>query len=134
MIGVITDSLASLDRARARTYLDLSSQSHSSVVARKQQPGEGMAGRFFDEKAGAVHCPTEWGWWQQTLEEVVVVVQVPPGTTSKMLTVTVRPASLHVSLRDPSTSEATPILDGALHSTVTLDDSTWSLEDRKEVS
>jgi hypothetical protein len=93
-----------------------------------------MAGRFFDEKAGAVHCPTEWGWWQQTLEEVVVVVQVPPGTTSKMLTVTIRPASLHVSLRDPSTSEATPILDGALHSTVTLDDSTWSLEDRKEVS
>jgi hypothetical protein len=41
----------------------------------------------FDEKAGVVVCTTSWGSWHQTIEEVVVVVGVPHGTTGKQLKV-----------------------------------------------
>jgi hypothetical protein len=51
----------------------------------------------FDEKAGVVVCTTPWGSWHQTIEEVVVVVGVPHGTTGKQLKVRER-ARMHARM------------------------------------
>lgn len=37
----------------------------------------------FEERSGVVPCVTPWGRWYQTLEEVFIEVQVPPGTRAK---------------------------------------------------
>lgn len=37
----------------------------------------------FEERSGVVPCGTPWGRWYQTLEEVFIEVQVPPGTRAK---------------------------------------------------
>lgn len=37
----------------------------------------------FEERSGAVPCKTPWGSWYQTMEEVFIEVNVPPGTSSK---------------------------------------------------
>ena len=120
----------------------------------------------FDEKAGVVVCATPWGSWHQTIDEVVVVVAVPPGTTTKQIKVNthththththtilqsghsylsivgmrqrgvqvkIGPKSLSVHVTDGASGCTTTVLDGALHAAVKLDDSTWTLEDRKEV-
>ncbi|CAO2628931.1 NudC domain-containing protein 2 [Lemmus lemmus] len=34
----------------------------------------------FEEHSGVVPCVTPWGQWYQTLQEVFIEVQVPPGT------------------------------------------------------
>lgn len=37
----------------------------------------------FEERSGVVPCKTPWGSWYQTMEEVFIEVNVPPGTSSK---------------------------------------------------
>lgn len=37
----------------------------------------------FEERSGVVPCGTPWGQWYQTLEEVFIEVQVPPGTRAQ---------------------------------------------------
>lgn len=88
----------------------------------------------FEENAKPAECLTEWGWWQQSIDEVVVVVRLPEATSSKNLSVSIGPRSLRVALKCGTTGEFKPLLDGTLHATVTLDDSTWTLEDKKEAS
>ncbi|KAG7283103.1 hypothetical protein CRUP_033049 [Coryphaenoides rupestris] len=35
----------------------------------------------FEERSGIIPCETSWGSWYQTMEEVFVEVNVPPGTS-----------------------------------------------------
>ena len=37
----------------------------------------------FDDRSGFVPCPTSWGQWWQTMDEVFVEVNVPEGTRAK---------------------------------------------------
>jgi hypothetical protein len=37
----------------------------------------------FEERSGVVPCATPWGQWYQTLEEVFIEVEVPPGTRAQ---------------------------------------------------
>lgn len=37
----------------------------------------------FDERSGVVICPAPWGSWWQTIDDVCIEVNVPPGTTAK---------------------------------------------------
>ena len=37
----------------------------------------------FEERSGVVPCGTPWGQWYQTLEEVFIEFQVPPGTRAQ---------------------------------------------------
>ena len=41
----------------------------------------------FDERSGVVECPTPWGSWHQTMDEVAVLINVPKGTRGKDVTV-----------------------------------------------
>lgn len=50
----------------------------------------------FEERSGVVPCVTPWGQWYQTLEEVFIEVQVPPGTRAQ--DIQCRLQSRHVAL------------------------------------
>ncbi|EPY73070.1 hypothetical protein CB1_047321006 [Camelus ferus] len=50
----------------------------------------------FEERSGVVPCGTPWGQWYQTLEEVFIEVQVPPGTRAQDIQCGLQ--SRHVSL------------------------------------
>ncbi|ORX97877.1 putative nudC protein [Basidiobolus meristosporus CBS 931.73] len=66
--------------------------------------------------------------WRQTLQEVDIVVPVPQGVRAKDLNVVIKKNHLTVGLKNQP-----PIVEGELCKAVKLDDSTWTLEDRKEV-
>ncbi|KAK9761813.1 hypothetical protein K7432_013015 [Basidiobolus ranarum] len=66
--------------------------------------------------------------WKQTLQEVDIVVPVPEGTRAKDLTVVIKKNHISVGLKNQP-----PIVEGELCKAVKLEDSTWTLEDRKEV-
>lgn len=66
--------------------------------------------------------------WQQTLQDVTVNVPVPPGTKGRDLVVTITKTKLKVGLKG---KEA--IIDDELCKEVKVDDSTWTLDDNKEV-
>ena len=52
----------------------------------------------FEERSGVVPCPTSWGSWYQTMEEVFIEVNVPQGTSGKEVKCTLgsRQVELHV--------------------------------------
>ena len=77
----------------------------------------------FDETAGAIPCPTPWGHWYQTVEEVYVLVDLPTGTKAKQLDVKIRPESVSVSL------DKCVIFTGKWSRKVAAEDSVWTLED-----
>jgi len=66
--------------------------------------------------------------WKQTLQDVTVSVPVPPGTRSRDLTVITTKTKLKVGLKGKD-----PIIDDELCKEVKVDDSTWTLDDQKEV-
>lgn len=39
----------------------------------------------FDEKSGVIWCSTEWGCWGQSIEEVLIKVDLAGHTTSKQV-------------------------------------------------
>ncbi|KAF9088507.1 hypothetical protein BGX23_007293 [Mortierella sp. AD031] len=67
--------------------------------------------------------------WRQTLVDVDITFQVPKGTRAKDLVVDIKKKSLKAGLRGQ-----TPIIEGTLCKEIKLDDSTWSLEDQKEIT
>ncbi|NXJ12406.1 NUDC2 protein, partial [Odontophorus gujanensis] len=79
----------------------------------------------FEERSGVVPCGTPWGRWYQTLEEVFIEVQVPPGTRAKDVRCSLqsRHVALSVGGRD--------VLQGNLFDSTIADEGTWTLEDRK---
>lgn len=50
----------------------------------------------FDERSGVIPCTTPWGLWYQTIDEVFVEIQVPPGTKGKDVKCDVHPRKLKV--------------------------------------
>ncbi|CAL1695650.1 unnamed protein product [Somion occarium] len=66
--------------------------------------------------------------WKQQLEEVDIVVPVPAGTRGKDLNVVLGRKKLSVGLKGKE-----PIMSGELCQEIKVEESTWTLEDRKEV-
>jgi len=79
----------------------------------------------FDESSGIVPCPTPWGHWYQTVEEVYILVSCPPGTKAKFLDVKLKPESVSVSLNK------TVIFAGKWSRKIQGDESVWTLEDNR---
>ncbi|KAM0751749.1 nuclear movement protein nudC [Meredithblackwellia eburnea MCA 4105] len=67
--------------------------------------------------------------WKQTLQDVDVSVPVPHGTRARDLTVTIKKNSLKVALKGQDS-----IIEGELPKEIKVEDSTWTLDDSKEVS
>ncbi|XP_023618087.1 nudC domain-containing protein 2 isoform X4 [Myotis lucifugus] len=67
-----------------------------------------------EERSGVVPCGTPWGQWYQTLEEVFIEVQVPPGTRAQDIRCDLQ--SRHVALA------------GKLFDSTIADEGTWTLE------
>ena len=79
----------------------------------------------FDETSGSVPCPTPWGHWYQTVEEVYVLVDLPSGTKANRLDVRIRPESVSVSL------DRAVIFAGNWSRKTQADESVWTLEDNR---
>ncbi|NXP51367.1 NUDC2 protein, partial [Heliornis fulica] len=79
----------------------------------------------FEERSGVVPCGTPWGRWYQTLEEVFIEVQVPPGTRAKDVRCSLQSRHVALSVRGQE------VLKGKLFDSTITDEGTWTLEDRK---
>ncbi|KAI9592088.1 HSP20-like chaperone, partial [Syncephalis fuscata] len=66
--------------------------------------------------------------WRQSLPEVTVIVPVPAGTRAKQLDIKIQKRRLTVGLKGE-----TPIVDGELSKDIKVDDSTWTVDDQKEI-
>lgn len=79
----------------------------------------------FDEKSGVVYCKTPWGQWGQTIEEVLIEVEIAePGTRAKDIKCDIKPNSISVSVANEVKFK------GSLFATVVKDDSVWTFEDK----
>lgn len=67
--------------------------------------------------------------WTQTLGDLNVVLPVPIGTKTKMLSVDITNKRLKVGMKGQP-----PIIDGEFHKRVIVDDCFWTLEDGREIS
>ncbi|EGD81934.1 NudC domain-containing protein 2 [Salpingoeca rosetta] len=93
----------------------------------------------FAERAGSVASSTPWGRWQQTIDEVEIVVDVPKGTRGRdvqvnfvtvatachcglLALVDMKPASIGVAVNK------NPVMQGELLHSVIVDESTWTIE------
>ncbi|NWR57071.1 NUDC2 protein, partial [Bucorvus abyssinicus] len=79
----------------------------------------------FEERSGVVPCGTPWGRWYQTLEEVFIEVQVPPGTRAKDIRCSLQSRHIALSVRGRE------VLQGKLFDSTITDEGTWTLEDNK---
>lgn len=79
----------------------------------------------FDERSGVAACTTDWGCWYQTMEEVYVEVNLPEGTSSKQVKVSIKPKQLQVIIKGET------VIEGELSATIKQDDSVWTIEDKK---
>ena len=55
---------------------------------------------LFEEKSGLVVSKTDWGSWAQTIDDVVIEINVPKGTKAKDVRCRITPKSLTVFVRD----------------------------------
>ncbi|GAA6043178.1 hypothetical protein JCM8097_008712 [Rhodosporidiobolus ruineniae] len=67
--------------------------------------------------------------WRQTLTDVTVSVPVPPGTRGKQLEVVIKKTSIKAGLKGLK-----PVIEGELAKEVNVEDSTWTLDDSKEIT
>ncbi|EGF98465.1 uncharacterized protein MELLADRAFT_54195 [Melampsora larici-populina 98AG31] len=67
--------------------------------------------------------------WKQTLQDVTLIVPVPQGTKARELTVEIKKNKLKVGLKG---KEA--IMEGQLCKDIKEDESTWTLDEQKEVN
>ena len=68
--------------------------------------------------------------WSQNITEVIIQIPIPVGTTAKQLKVDIKPKHLYVKLN----SQDTPLIDGDLDNKVKVEDSYWSIEDKKYIN
>jgi len=71
-----------------------------------------------------VSCPTDWGRWYQTVEDVTIEVLLEQGTRGKEITVNISPGNIFCAARGKV------IFQGVLFDKVIEDESTWTIEDR----
>jgi len=55
---------------------------------------------LFEEKSGLVVSKTDWGSWAQTIDDVVIEINVPKGTKAKDIRCKITPKSLTVFVKD----------------------------------
>ncbi|KAK8511898.1 hypothetical protein V6N13_073728 [Hibiscus sabdariffa] len=67
--------------------------------------------------------------WTQSIQEVTVIVPVPPGTRSKLVDCEMRKSYLKVGLKGHP-----PVIDGYLFQVIKPDDCYWSMEDNDSIS
>ncbi|KAJ8266820.1 hypothetical protein GJAV_G00135050 [Gymnothorax javanicus] len=79
----------------------------------------------FEERSGIVPCQTPWGQWYQTMEEIFIEVNVPPGTSAKEIKCVLESKQIQLCVK------GCEILKGRLFGTTVADEGTWTLEDRK---
>ncbi|XP_016404899.1 nudC domain-containing protein 2 isoform X1 [Sinocyclocheilus rhinocerous] len=79
----------------------------------------------FEERSGVIPCQTAWGSWYQTMEEVFIEVNVPPGTSAKEIKCSIRSKHIELRVKDQQ------IFKGKLFGPTVGDEATWTLEDRK---
>ena len=53
----------------------------------------------FEEKSGVVPSETPWGSWAQTIDEVIVEVNVPKGTRGREVSCEIKPKSIKLVLK-----------------------------------
>uniref|UniRef100_A0A2R5LMP6 Putative nuclear distribution protein nudc n=2 Tax=Ornithodoros turicata TaxID=34597 RepID=A0A2R5LMP6_9ACAR len=82
----------------------------------------------FEEKSGAVVCPTPWGGWWQTVGEVFVEVKVPKGTRGKQVSIAIKPKHIKCVVHGNT------IFEGNLCRTVVADECTWTIEEQERVT
>eukprot|EP00041_Stephanoeca_diplocostata_P001876 m.21899 g.21899 ORF g.21899 m.21899 type:complete len:167 (-) comp12564_c0_seq2:1298-1798(-) len=91
----------------------------------------------FDEKSGIVKSATPWGHWYQTIDEVVVIVNLERGTRAKQLNVSIKPQRLQVILlNSPNTATDTPdqvLIDGKFRHPILADEALWTIEDSQQL-
>lgn len=64
--------------------------------------------------------------WKQSLADVTVNIPVPSGTSSRDLDIKMTKTHLKVGLKNQE-----PLINGELQRSIKLEDSTWSIEDKK---
>ena len=68
--------------------------------------------------------------WTQTIDETSVLLAVPEGTKGKDMSVSIKPSTISVRMRQPLEGEDSPriLLEGQMVEKIRTDESTWSLE------
>lgn len=72
-----------------------------------------------------IPCQTAWGSWYQTMEEVFIEVNVPPGTSAKEIKCNIGSKQIELRVKDQQ------IFKGKLFGSTVADEATWTLEDKK---
>ncbi|EHS63564.1 hypothetical protein PGTUg99_028530 [Puccinia graminis f. sp. tritici] len=67
--------------------------------------------------------------WKQSLQDVTLNIPVPPGTKARDLVVEIKKTKLKVGLKGKE-----PIMDGTLCKEIKQEESTWTLDDNKEIN
>ncbi|KAK4052254.1 hypothetical protein OIO90_004476 [Microbotryomycetes sp. JL221] len=107
----------------------------SDIVA-PQEPSEEEQKRLDAEqlarqKAEQAALPYRW---QQTLQDVTVSIPVPAGSKSRDFVVDMKKKSIKVALKQaPKDGSSPSFLEGELPQEIKVDDSTWTLDDGKEI-
>lgn len=68
--------------------------------------------------------------WSQSISEVTVQIPIPEGTSAKQCLIVIKPKHLKVMLKGSDEC----IIDGALQEKIKVEDSFWSIEDRKYIN
>lgn len=68
--------------------------------------------------------------WNQTLEEITLTYPVPAGTRARDLVISISRNTISIQLKGVEE----PLLKGELYKPVKPDESTWTLEDQKEIA
>ncbi|RXN35165.1 nudC domain-containing 2 [Labeo rohita] len=79
----------------------------------------------FEERSGVILCKTAWGSWYQTMEEVFIEVNVPPGTSAREIKCNIGSKQIELRVKDQQ------IFKGKLFGSTVGDEATWTLEDKK---
>lgn len=59
-----------------------------------------MSLSHFDERSGIVAAETPWGKWWQTVGEIFVEINIPPGTPGKDCKIDIKPNYIECRIRD----------------------------------
>lgn len=86
-----------------------------------------MSLSHFDEKSGIVSVKTPWGRWWQIVDEVFIEVEIPPGTPGKECYIKIEAKYIECRVTDKC------YFKGALYKPIRVQESTWSLEERKTI-
>ena len=71
-----------------------------------------MSNSHFDEKSGVICHKTDFGQWHQTVDEIMILVNLESGTRGKEVHVDIQPNKLKCVVRGKIIFEASTIHSG----------------------